>query len=372
VLKLKNEGNARWLLTYVLGHVEAKDVRAQIADAFPETWSEGMLPQAESSVTSALDCLKELLSDPLPEPLLYQLLPKKSRFDEIAQRIVTLFAYKSLHESLFKLLFSLSVAESLLADQDDHLPPNLEGIAGQMDEIVGHAPETLKLLGADAAPEKEWIDKLPALAASLRGAGNAPDKAADVIDQIQRLVRQNLSGLNGDIFAAANKLSFDPWRYELPADIRDKPKFLELDQAIRDLTATIRARAFKHKMWQEAENTISLIGTAFDSPSAVRGIIRDWLPLRASVDWLAALEKKEKWADEAKKFASDMEHELYKEAETADVKDRFDAYRGWFRGPFQKIDDTLKMDCGAIYRMDDRFSGISNALGKILGEANDR
>ena len=59
-------------------------IHEAIADAFPETWSEGMLPQAESSVTSALDCLKELLSDPLPEPLAYQLLPKKSRFEPCA------------------------------------------------------------------------------------------------------------------------------------------------------------------------------------------------------------------------------------------------------------------------------------------------
>jgi hypothetical protein len=312
-----------------------------------------------------------LLSVPLPDALIYKLLPKKSGFDEIVQRITTLFAYKTLHEWLLKLLFSLNVGESLLANPVDHLLPNLEGIAGQMDAIVSQAPETLKLLGADAAAEKVWIDKLPALAASLRAAGNASDKAAEVIDDIQRVVRQNLSGLNGNIFAAANSLSFDPWRYELPADIRNKPKFGELDQAIRDLTATIRARAFKHKMWQEAENTISLIGTSLDSPSSVRGMVRDWFPLRETVDWLAALEKQENWADEAKKYASDIEHELYKEIETVDdVRVHFEAYRSWFRGPFLKIDDTLKMDCGALYRMDDPFSSVSNALGKILGRTN--
>ena len=41
----------------------------------------------------------------------------------------------------------------------------------------------------------------------------------------------------------------------------------------------------------------------------------------------------------------------------------FEAYRNWFRGPFKKIDDTLKVDYGSLTKIDDPLTRILKELG---------
>jgi hypothetical protein len=367
--KLKPEGNERWLLTYVLIYVAAQErllqrqekLRERIVRAFPKTLIG--LPQAESHVGRALDNLQKLMNTPLPLDLRSQLRPKQSGFAEIVQSVVTLFAYKSLHECWLKLLFTLSYNETLLANPGDHVAPNLDSIARQIDDVVSTAPAALALLGDAAQDQSGRVAELTLLSASLRAAAGAPDKVALIIDDIQRLVRLNLSQLNGKIFAAVQVLSFDPLMRDLPLNIEDRDEFKELKQAIRDLTATILARTLKHKMWQDAENQMSLVGSCLDLPDDATGIADDWFTLRSRVGWLAELEPHEQWSNEARKHTVEIETEIAKEGKVDDrLRMHFEAYRTWFKNPFKKMDEALTVDCGSLRKMDDPLIKILNEL----------
>ena len=360
---LEETGQERLLLTYVMIRAVAQDkVRRKIVDAFPGTLVR--LPPADGQVTSALTCLQELMNSPLPPGLKFKLRPKRSQFNEIVQGVIALFAYKNLHEYLLKLLFTLSVSEALLENPVDDLAPNLDNIVHQIDDIVAQAPKTVALLGANGVQENSWIAELPRLSASLSAAAGTPDKAADAVKNMQRMVRMNLSRLNGRIFTAVQEIPFDALIRDPPDTIEDRAEFKNLVQAMRDLTATVLARALKNKMWQDAENQISLISNYFDFPDDAAGIADDWFSLRERVDWLADLDPDEQWANEAKKYAVEIDDELFKEKKLDDdVKMHFEAYRSWFRGPFKKIDDTLKVDYGSLTKIDDPLTRILKELG---------
>jgi hypothetical protein len=360
---LENLGRERWLLTYVLTHVEAQyDLCKKVVDAFPTTLVG--LPQADGQVTSALTYLAQLLNTPLPPGLKFELEPKQSPFAAIVKGIVVLFAYKIIHECLLKLLFTLNINEALLANPVEHLPPNLESIARQMDQIVEQTADPLALLGANAVQPKAWIGELPRLSAALRAADGAPDKAADVIDQIQRLVRVNLRGLNRNIFDAVQNLSFDALTADdLPSSIQDRNEFKEMVQVIRDLKVTVLARTLKHKMWLDAENLIFEIRSDFDLPNHPAGLAGQWFKLRDRIDWLAKLDPSENWGKQAEEYATEIDDELGKEQKLGeDARMHFETYRSWFRDPFLKIDESLKMDCGSLRRIDDPLTKIVNEL----------
>jgi hypothetical protein len=361
---LEEAGQERLLLTYLLIRATVKDgLCKKIVDAFPTTLVN--LPQADGQVVSALTYLQELLNSPLSPGIRSKLRPKRPLFNGIVQGVVTLFAYKDLHEYLLKLLFTLNVGESLLQNPVDQLAPNLDGIIRQMDQVAAQAPASVAALGADAQQENAWIAELPGLSASLRAAMGSPEAAAKAIDDIQRLVRLNLSRLNGRIFTVVQEIPFDALIRDPPDAIEDRAEFKNLVQAMRDLTATILGRALKNKLWQDAENRISLISNYFDSPDDAVVIADDWYSLRERVDWLAELDPDEQWADEAKKYGDEIEIELSKEAKhDDDVRTHFEAYRSWFRGPFKKIDDTLKLDYGSLTKIDDPLTRILNELGK--------
>jgi hypothetical protein len=299
---------------------------------------------------------------PIPKPLAYKLRPKKIGLAEILQNIVILFAYKRLHECLLELLFNLNAAESLLVDPEEGVDPNLGRIAQQIDSIKDQVSQDLNLLGAGAADEKTWVDALPTHAAELRTATGS-ETSHTAVDNAQRTVRNQLARLNGIIFKAVNQLSFDALTREFPTEIETLAAYKSLVQSMRDLTTTVLARALKHRMWQEAESSMSVFGGYLDAPDNFTRISDEWFALRARVDWLATLEPDEKWAKEANEHAAEIDDEFYKERPLDDdTRMHFEAYRKWFRGPFKKIDETLKLDCTSLYKMDDPLKKIMDAL----------
>jgi hypothetical protein len=356
---LKKNDNQRWLLIYVLANVAGPEAQ-KVVDAFPATLKE--LPPVDGNVSSAIEFLRKMELYPLSPGLKDSLRLKRSRFAEIARHIVTLFVYKSLHNSFLNLLFSVNIAEQLLAHPLPGMPPNFTTVASKIDEVVEKGRKDLGLLTVDAARIGTCLDELPALSDSLRKAVN-PACASVVIADIRLFVRETLSRLNESVFAAANELSFNPWLSELPDKIQDSNEFKEFDQVIRDLTATIRARAFKHKMWLEAEAKLSSMGQSFGARKAAADVIEPWLTLSQNVEWLAALEG-DAWAEDARKYGAGVEKEISKgEQLTEDIQPYFETYQRWFREPFSRIDSGLTADCGSVYRMDVPFSTIWKDLG---------
>ena len=116
-------------------------------------------------------------------------------------------------------------------------------------------------------------------------------------------------------------------------------------------------------MWLEAENQISQIRSDFDLPDYATGLARQWFKLRSRVDWLARLDPSEDWGKQAEAYATDIDDELGKEQKLGDdARMHFETYRSWFRDPFLKIDESLKMDCGSLRRIDDPLTKIVNQL----------
>jgi hypothetical protein len=360
-LTAENQGRERWVLTLVLVHAAAKEtVRETIVRSFPDTLVR--LPEAEKHVSSALEYLAKVLSMPIPKPLAFKLRPKKLGLTEILQNIVILFAYNKLHECLLELLLSLNVAESLLLNPEQGAHPNLARIAQQIDCIKDEVSAELKLLGAGAVEETKWVNALPTHANELRAAAGL-DASGAAIDNAQRMARLQLWRLNKIIFSGVNKLSFDALTREFPAEIATLAAYKALEQSVRDLTATVLARVLKHKMWQEAEISMSEFRGSLDAPDDLIKISDEWFALRARVDWLANLEPDEKWAKEANEHAAEIDDEFYSERQLdEDTRMHFEAYRNWFRGPFKKIDQTLKLDCTSLYKMDDPLKKIRDAL----------
>jgi len=111
--QLELEGTERWLLTYLLIAIAREKIRKLIVKTWPKTLVG--LPQAEDQVTSALKYLNTLLKIPLSSDLKYELKVKQAAFEEIRQRIATLYAYKTLHEDLHQLNLKLTFGELVQA-----------------------------------------------------------------------------------------------------------------------------------------------------------------------------------------------------------------------------------------------------------------
>src|SRR5258708_19796217 len=109
--QLELEGTERWLLTYLLIAIAREKIRKLIVKTWPKTLVG--LPQAEDQVTSALKYLNTLLKIPLSSDLKYELKVKQAAFEEIRQRIATLYAYKTLHENLHHLNLKSTFGELL-------------------------------------------------------------------------------------------------------------------------------------------------------------------------------------------------------------------------------------------------------------------
>jgi hypothetical protein len=361
---LKCRGNQRWLLARVMSHTAVgQAVRQAIVDAFPETMVR--LPKANDHVTPALGYLQRLLSVPFAPELKFKLRPIRRSFACMPKNVIALFVYKTLQECFLKLLFISNANEALLANRVDGLTPDLGSLADHIDRAVTQALQVLPELTVDSIAIKDEFVKLTQLAASLRAAAT-PENGNDIIDDIQRLVRKDLTQLNSDIFKTLQELSFDALTDELPLriNIRDSVEFQELVQAIRDVTATILARALKSRMWQDAEAEMSFISKCLLLPEDTADIADDWFAVREHIEWLAELEPDEGWADEARKYAREIEGELFQEKRTNDnVRLHFEAFRSWFKGPFLKIDDTTKIDFGSLHQMGGPFTKILDELG---------
>jgi hypothetical protein len=363
--QLELEGTERWLLTYLLIAIAREKIRKLIVKTWPKTLVG--LPQAEDQVTSALKYLNTLLKVPLSSDLKYELKVKQAAFEEIRQRIATLYAYKNLHEDLHQLNLKLTFGE--LVQSTGGTGPDFGSIAKQCDATLGEAPSFAPLLGENSEETKTelgWISRLQAISTSLKSAMAAADTAAclSAVDDIKQLIKVQLARLNGQVFKAATDLSFEALTYDLPDDIEDEAAFNDLVHAIRELKPTVLARALKHHLWQETENDISVVEDFFNIPGQeVADISEPWYAVKSRVLWLAELDPDDPWAKQAREYSDEIEDGLVgKKTMDDQIRAHFETYRNLFRFRFLAIDNTLKLDCGSLRRIDGPLTEILKEL----------
>jgi hypothetical protein len=363
--KLQDLGWERWFLTYVLIAKASEKLRGSIVDAWPNTLVR--LPQAEDQVVKALTYLNAVLKVPLSIDLKFGLGDKRRAFEEILGRIAALCAYKNLHEYLHQLDLKLTFGGQ--TRPANSVAPDFNSMALRCDDVVQNAPTPASLLGAgsdDEANELRWIAQLKTSAASLKSAAAASDmpSCAQAIGEIQTFVRFHLKRLNGKVFEAATALSFDALMQDLPSDVTKDGAFDNLVSALRDFKPTVMARALKHNLWQETENDFLVLESFFNvSGDEVADIGKPWFALKKRVLWLAALDPDDPWAKQAREFSDEIDDAiLNKRKLDDDIRADFERYRNLFRFRFLAVDNTMKMDCGSLSKIDGPLTEILKEL----------
>jgi hypothetical protein len=109
------------------------------------------------------------------------------------------------------------------------------------------------------------------------------------------------------------------------------------------------ARALVHKIWQDAENDLSLIEDVLLAPAGgAPKFVSHWLALRTRVILLASLDPDAEWAKLAKTYTDQIEAQLTQEKIDDRLKPSFGAFARILKFRFLAVDATLKADCGAL------------------------
>jgi hypothetical protein len=359
---LANDGWDRWILTYVLIAKVSDDLRKSIVEAWPNTLIR--LPQAEEQVDKAVIYLSTVLKVALSTDLKFEVGDdKRQAFKELLGRIAALCAYKNLHECLHQLDLKL------VSKEPGGAGPDFNSIALRCDDVVQNAPSSALLLGAQSdqeATELRWIEGLKISATSLKSAVAASDTASCVstIEKIQPFVRFHLKRLNGKVFEAATVLSFDALMRDLPKDVMRDKAFEKLVFYIRDFKPTVMARALKHNLWQETENDFSLLESFFNvSGDEVVEVSKPWFAVKKRMLWLASLDPDDPWAGQAREFSDEISDAILNKKRLDDeTKAHFERYRNLFRIRFLAVDNTMKLDCGSLRKIDGPLTDILTEL----------
>jgi hypothetical protein len=362
--QLELEGKERWLLTYILIAIVREKIRKLIVKTWPKTLVG--LPQAENQVASALTYLNMLLKVPLSDDVKQELKIKlkQDAFKQIRHCIDMLYTYKILHQLNLKLILGELVQSVAATD------PDFKSIAEQCDKILSESPSLVGTsLGwnpEEAKIELDWLSRLQVLATSLESALAASDVAAcfRAVNDIQQLIKMNLSRLNAKVYKAATDLSFEALTSDLPEDLEDQAAFDKLGFAIHELKPTLLARALKSKLWQEAENEFSLAADFFSIPGQdVADVSAPWFAVKSRVLWLAELDPDDGWAGKAREYSDQIDDQLLQKKKLdAQIKAQFETYRNLFRVRFLAVDNTLKLDCWSLRKIDIPLSAILNEL----------
>jgi hypothetical protein len=362
--QLELEGTERWLLTYILIAIVREKIRKLIVKTWPKTLVS--LPQAEDQVASALKYLNTLLKIPLSSDVKQELKIKlkQDAFKKIRHCIDMLYAYKNLHQLSLKLTFGELVQSVTATD------PDFKSIADQCDKVLSESPTLVETsLGRNSEETKielDWISRLQALTTSLKSALAVSDVAGCLraVDDIQQLIKMNLSRLNAKVYKVATDLSFEALTSDLPEAIEDEAAFDKLVRAIYELKPTLLARVLKNKLWQEAENEISLVADFFNIPGQeVADVSESWFAIKSRVLWLAELDPDNAWAAKARQFSDQISDQILQKNKLDDeIKEQFETYRNLFRFRFLAIDNTLKLDCWSLRKIDMPLAAILNEL----------
>ena len=351
-------GYERWLLVRVLvTAVSDDDLRRLIVGASPDTLS--ALPKADDKVARALAALDQLKGAALKPELVHMLRPSRDKITAISDEIRALSAFKDLHEGLHKLHLKLAFRLEAAVDNRTYVT--------DIGQTCANARTLMPQLGAAAEPETAGIAQLELYATDLQQAITRADQAATQanFEQIQRLLRLRLTGLNTRIFEAADKLSLAELIEVLPKIVAREESFLALKDMIHDLKTTVIARALIHKIWQDAENDLSRMEDALVVPiGAANAFVQKWYPLRAQVLWLASLDPDAEWAKQARSYAEQVEQELTKERFEASVAP-FEALCRVLKFRFFAVDATLKLDCGALGKFHAPLKSMVEEIGHV-------
>lgn len=355
---IEKEGAERWLLVKVLMSAVANEqLRLLIVKASPETLAAP--PKVDDEVDRVLKSLGLVMATVLKPEFIPVLQPSRDRIAAVSDQIHTLAAFKNLHECLHTLHLKLAFRSAAVGDQD-----RLKNIQ----TTCADARIAAEPLGSAAEVELAWIGELERLATEFGTAlatANSP-AIEEGFDNVQRLIRLQLSRLNTQIFAAADRLSLHELILVLPSVVTLEESFEQLSHGISDLKATMMARALVHKFWQDAENELSLIESLLNLPakSALSLIQQHWLLLRSRVSWLTPLDRDPTLKQQAEDYSKRIDTEIFKETPPSSaMKAAFAELYRLLLLHFFKVDAELKKDCTSLGKFDTPLNLMLKEIG---------
>lgn len=362
---LMKEGTEHWLLTKVTA-VLVSDfaMRRLIARSCPESLTPPLPVEKQVERAAAqLDGLIPQLLTPTYKP---ELKRWRDVLCETARQLAHLAAYKNLHELLHGLHLKLTFQYGAgpIPGLPAHATADCQGLVAEMCRAARQALDAAGFEPAAAQTEREWIERLEAFAAL------PPPPAAEALADAQREIRLRLSGLNKSIFETADDLSMHELIAALPPDLRyEEELIVQFMHAFLDLKATVIARAIVHKVWQDADNDLSLLRDFIDLPSKkIEQILQHWVTLQPRIVWLGSLDPDADWFKAAATYAEQISERLADEALTVerfdgDVKSTFENYFRLVKFRFLAIDARLKAECRTLARIQEPLQRIAAKIG---------
>jgi hypothetical protein len=358
--QLMEAGTERWLLIGLLVSPVTDDgLRRLIVKSYPGLF--GLLPKVDAQVDRARESLTQVKAAALKPEYLPALRESRERISAISDEIRRLSVFKDLHECLHALHLKLAFRSSAAADD--------RTLCGDIKQTGVTARSTATSLGATGADELSWITELDRCAAALEAAIGAADAAAaeSAFEQTQRVIRLQLSRLNKLIFQAADELSLAGLIEVLPAEVKVEESFFGLAHAIRELKTTVMARALVHKLWQDAENELSVIEGVLAIPqNALQQFTAHWFGQRglsSQVQWLASLDPEAEWSKLAQTYSDRIQTELSRETLDDQMKVPFGTLCRVLKLRFFEVDAMLKADCGSLGKLHDPLKAMVEDIG---------
>ena len=140
--------------------------------------------------------------------------------------------------------------------------------------------------------------------------------------------------------------------------------FDKLVSAIRNFKPTVMARALKHDLWQKTENDFPVVESFFQLPGdEVANVGKPWFALKKRVLWLADLDPDDPWAVRAHQISDEISDAIIKKKKLdGELKAHFEEYRKLFRFRFLAVDNSMKMDCSSLRKIDGPLTEVLREL----------
>ena len=289
--------------------------------------------------------------------------------EDIAVSVAALEVYKNLHDSLHNLQLrnfsTLFTAAKHVKDGADDGGVLRQFVDDVRKTCVDSRPVAQRLARDDelrAATELKWIDRLEGAARELRGAIDREDsdRARVALNMIRRVVEQEPSRLNSQIFLIARDLQL--------AQLEDALKRVESVQggsgiggasaSLQALKWALLARVVEHTRWQEADDGLWAVDRSFEygNDRAIDDFALDWPNTRSLIRTLIDAEPKAELSIGLASAAENIDQELFALAARIDaaasqaaVSRRlfglYDGYRRDARFRFYLVDRALKDEC---------------------------
>lgn len=312
----------------------------------------------------------------LSESIRAALLAAKGRLERVSTAIKTLLVYKEMHDRLQKLqvvsgsgrelrIAALNIADSAQGLMLKRHLQRLQRLHGQTPQWLAGLEPRLRQIELDwLADFKEGMDVLGA-AVTARDAA----QALSAFDTVRAILRGATAHMDSRIFETVTSMQLhevtDMLTVIAGAIETDDQALSDIADAVRAMTklsSLLLARVMRHKLWQDADNSIEELSDLVLPNGDVipEKVTRRWDALSLSMDTLLDQNGTEQWRADMAACVSAMQQRVDAKRADDDLVLALEDYRDVALNQFVEVDTELKANCTSLH-------GVSTPLDQLLG-----